>query len=653
MSQYQTSQVWDNISEVKIRYTDVELSNTWGQLKESGLLRPHPSDWFLLSFEVQTFLEEKHRNVTKFLHLEKKHLRNESTIFLCQLLQSSCAEEKVLEFSTSDQMQFISAPLSEKYISYQFLPKLHPDVMIKAVWVEVALEDIQRQQCSSDSAASQVVEHPFCNISVIKGVRTSEGVRHLQFQISLTQQKERYPALTRFLYWRETNVSLSKEQKYFSWDEGKNLCSRYGWALPAFNSRSNLQEFLLFFKLNQQVPLLDLVFLGLKYKGREKVSQHTTCLFVCFSLIKFHSTKTCDMSKVAMLQNKPHWSPTLLSDQTVFYCIQLDPNPEFHKVHPNIEENLHFGDWENKRETKAKNRFVAAHAQFIFFLLFLFQVHQKTKRQPITYHLWLRRQHMIKPFTFRHVYFAQSNVHHLESSLNVLQPSMLENETCVAMIMVTETQPQWITIHCHVAHVSYVTCVNMDNSTSIHHMLGANTSSTACQDSAVFKGENCFEFMFYSSIMQASSLFKEKHFTQINSIHMLKSLLVAVSVQFPAILSFEHSTNTIKIFSYLRHFNTFIFFEKDGAKSQARTGCFVKITSASTNTHLGENLFRCKNGTFIGSVFVCDCMAHCGPFDNSDEVHCTYNHNVTKKKVKSRQLCSGGKSRTFSSLAFK
>ena len=211
-----------------------------------------------------------------------------------------------------------------------------------------------------------------------------------------------------------------------------------------------------------------------------------------------------------------------------------------------------------------------------------------------------------------------------KQSINVLNPQITKQKSCVMMLLINLAYPEWITIDCNRKFYIDIVCMASNKNLSDSNISYYKPLLKYCSERNILKNSSCFEFIYYlgHSITQGKHHQLQKHLT-VEKMNQFQFVVSAI-YSFPNILSTENGR--IKIFFNIRYHNIIKFYVVNSTSDKIE-GYFIKKTRVNifSNITIYANMHQCKNGKIVGIQYVCDAVFDCGRNDLSDEEGCTCN----------------------------
>ncbi len=178
-----------------------------------------------------------------------------------------------------------------------------------------------------------------------------------------------------------------------------------------------------------------------------------------------------------------------------------------------------------------------------------------------------------------------------------------EQGNCTALSVTNLVLPFWLQINCTDKLSNRIICIKNDTENSA--LINPNSSHEMCSKTEILHSSTCFNFKWY-----------EKPFsTQIcekNPSRSFQYLFEAVDASnWPPIIASETSA-----VSFLKYFDQLLY-----QSSVLPAEGFCILSKKRHSWSKTENVFKCKDGSYICALFVCDTEHDCP--DQSDEQMCS------------------------------
>ncbi len=222
------------------------------------------------------------------------------------------------------------------------------------------------------------------------------------------------------------------------------------------------------------------------------------------------------------------------------------------------------------------------------------------------------------------------------SSLNVqflLQSSQIRVETmCSVLLLANLAQPQWVKVHCKLKLFVDVFCGVGTDSGPNETEIDNNDKHLLHRKSCVLVDQTCFLFEWMKRERVKSGL-KRKHQNATN----FEKLFDATGEEFPPIFSGDFQSVII----YKRFYNVYRF---ESRSSTGSTEGLVIVSSPPMRRQIGDNVLKCRSGTYLSVLSVCDEIPDCLPDSLSrEEINCDCSENNSDKKACKNVMGISGK----------
>ncbi len=210
-------------------------------------------------------------------------------------------------------------------------------------------------------------------------------------------------------------------------------------------------------------------------------------------------------------------------------------------------------------------------------------------------------------------YFPSSKLKTKDHRKN--NPSENRKNPCNAMLVTNLDDLTWIQVPCHEEIADVVFCLKELQTENISLQNDENVFS---QKQCIIVNGTCFIFEWKT--WNTLNFRNTKKFTW--DVTTLQFLFDAIHMNFPPIFTtdFQH------LLTYETISNTMAFSLHDITTSSE--GLHVIMIENKQQHDVGNNVFRCKSGSYISYYFVCDGTGDCLN-DNDEEIGCECNHSQT------------------------
>ena len=202
------------------------------------------------------------------------------------------------------------------------------------------------------------------------------------------------------------------------------------------------------------------------------------------------------------------------------------------------------------------------------------------------------------------------------------------------MLLSNLANPNWLSIDCDRKLLNQVLCrINIENkSLSDKWEIGVNRT---CLGFQIWNNSSCWLFVWSNKSTDVTTRCREYQMInlKIEDIRSLFHVLLASSVPLSPVLSLDKIDKTI-----IHQFS----FDRPSHKYKLKTKIinteiyegYQICKSDPLNVEIGISLFKCKDGLFISSIFLCNGIIDCCNGDTSDEQFCQCNYSVANRNCK-------------------
>ena len=207
------------------------------------------------------------------------------------------------------------------------------------------------------------------------------------------------------------------------------------------------------------------------------------------------------------------------------------------------------------------------------------------------------------------------------------------DEKCYYMLLINLAEPDWFSLPCDDALLSYVICVrDKSRNTMKLTKMESVKNNYFCAANAILVNDACYEFFWTSALNKAD--FAKGKFK--GDIMTFKHIFESIALENKILSVFSQKTiSQINVLKFVRYLDTVTFENSIG--SVMDTKGYIISTSQKFVINIDIHTFKCKNGSYILYKFICDGIINCID-DRSDEEHCNCNRTQTLKTCKFRSI---------------
>ena len=211
----------------------------------------------------------------------------------------------------------------------------------------------------------------------------------------------------------------------------------------------------------------------------------------------------------------------------------------------------------------------------------------------------------------------------------LISSKIKDDANCYFMLLINLAEPDWFHLPCNEPLLSYVICVRdkSRNSTEPINMESVE-NNYFCAGNAILVNDTCYEFCWTSALNKADGV-KEKFrgnimiFTHVFESIALENKILSIFVQ--------KAISQINVLKFVRYLDTVTF--ENSIVSVLDTDGYIISISKKLVIDTDIHTFKCKNGSYILSKYICDGIIDCKD-DRSDEEHCHCNRTQILKTCK-------------------
>ncbi len=209
--------------------------------------------------------------------------------------------------------------------------------------------------------------------------------------------------------------------------------------------------------------------------------------------------------------------------------------------------------------------------------------------------------------------------------------------TCTLMLLANLAEPHWIYHSCFISTLRDVVCQQNEDESKTD--TSQQTLPMRCPLHYLAQEHTCYTFKWLTKNFTKNLLTEHNCSNSklliLSDMQTFQPFFNAIATKFPTILSPHHS-NSIQIFTYDNHFNTFNFVNRYVDQDHAE-GFYVCQTDRQKIV-INTNIFSCSASSHTSYLFVCDGSVDC-PNDNSDESNCSAHDSLLTPGNHTRKEC--------------
>ena len=215
-----------------------------------------------------------------------------------------------------------------------------------------------------------------------------------------------------------------------------------------------------------------------------------------------------------------------------------------------------------------------------------------------------------------------------------LNPSVTRKQACTMLLLTNLIFPQWVSVDCTEPLLSHVVCFTKQNN-SLYSISQPQTYGAICDDLTIKNLSKCFHFLWYDGNVMTNTRTKDAckfykmYLSQMNNFETFNFLFESTAEEkFP--LLFRHPVNPYLLVGliYERIWLTRKY-NKRSVHANNSSGYLVCKRNTEPLLLKNSNTFRCKTGSFISSLYICDgtndCRSTLIKSRSTDEVGCLCN----------------------------
>ena len=210
------------------------------------------------------------------------------------------------------------------------------------------------------------------------------------------------------------------------------------------------------------------------------------------------------------------------------------------------------------------------------------------------------------------------------------------------MLLTNLAEPEWISVDCNEPWAKDVLCEVRDKANYHESLNSSFLLLHACLRGFLFLRGMCYIFLWNVDLYQGHKTNcpeGSKILQMYPGIELFQTLFDAIGAQFPPILS----PNFQFVFSYDRYLNIYKY-KKHAVNIKEFKGVYI-CSDEVRPVPIGNNLFKCMDGTHILLDQVCDGKIDCPGEQHLDELECQCEEITNNKcrwiiRTKTRKLCS-------------
>ncbi len=209
----------------------------------------------------------------------------------------------------------------------------------------------------------------------------------------------------------------------------------------------------------------------------------------------------------------------------------------------------------------------------------------------------------------------------------VQHPGLRRNHTlCTAMELGNLAEPRWTQVQCSQKYqIRSVVCMETKQTKDVHHK---QTKLFSCKHRDIMNGSVCFNFGWVEKHKANHSLLdgcEESFLFPLTNSNLAFLYDTIASVLPPLLFENKFPTGGLQRFQYQRHLNTYTT-KIDTVPLNMAQGYFVcPHKTIYTTVPPNSNVFLCKDGTYISSLYLCDYHA-ANTVRNCHPEYCTKVH---------------------------
>ena len=150
------------------------------------------------------------------------------------------------------------------------------------------------------------------------------------------------------------------------------------------------------------------------------------------------------------------------------------------------------------------------------------------------------------------------------------------------------------------------------------------TNNLICPPGYLKITDFCHMFVWhnFSGMTTYNHICKQLNFlpAELRNIKIFQHLFEAIEVQFPPILlEDKRNKSNVERIQMIKYLNIYRYQYTIRPASEAEG--FKICSQRAKIMKIGSNMFLCKSGQYISTMYICDSIIDC-PSDNSDEINC-------------------------------